>query len=474
MLRVRVLAFAGVFALSGLLSTGFTASHASTSAVAARESAVLSPTGAPYFGPILDWSADSADAYQRRLGLSPAYFAQSVKYPLTAAQTGNLVGFVQQVASVGAAALLTLEPTTPLARLTAADAGKLVGQLRQLHARFGTDFLVRFAPEMNSNWHAWGQQPRSYVAAFDVVATAVHSGLTRTTAQMVWAPSYGAGYPFAGSVGKVPASGPRPLSQLDTNHNGIVDARDDPYSPYYPGDAAVDWVGLSMYYYGPAQKYGADVVPVPGTYSAMLAGRLGYQTSSGAGRDFVDTYARGKNKRMLVETAALYQDGQAGAPTALAVKRAWFRQVLDLGIQARHPQIKLVVWLERDRPEAEVRQRDIDWRASVTPALAQAFAASLRADRIALGPLLDMRPTPSAPTTHSATGTTQTSSAPGTEQTGAAPGPKQTTSDASLKRPDSSAAGLGWRVRAVSGVGVGVLFCVCMYLLFRTPRRSRS
>jgi hypothetical protein len=37
---------------------------------------------------------------------------------------------------------------------------------------------------------------------------------------------------------------------LDTNHNGVLDKDDDPFMPYYPGDAFVDVIGLSMYHLG--------------------------------------------------------------------------------------------------------------------------------------------------------------------------------------------------------------------------------
>ena len=33
---------------------------------------------------------------------------------------------------------------------------------------------------------------------------------------------------------------------MDTNGDGVVDNLDDPYEPYYPGDASVDWVGMSV------------------------------------------------------------------------------------------------------------------------------------------------------------------------------------------------------------------------------------
>ena len=37
---------------------------------------------------------------------------------------------------------------------------------------------------------------------------------------------------------------------LDTNNDGWVDMSDDPYTPFYPGDQWVDWVGLNEYHMG--------------------------------------------------------------------------------------------------------------------------------------------------------------------------------------------------------------------------------
>jgi hypothetical protein len=34
---------------------------------------------------------------------------------------------------------------------------------------------------------------------------------------------------------------------MDTNGDGVLDNSDDPFTPYYPGDDMVDWVGISVY-----------------------------------------------------------------------------------------------------------------------------------------------------------------------------------------------------------------------------------
>ncbi len=36
---------------------------------------------------------------------------------------------------------------------------------------------------------------------------------------------------------------------LDTNGDGKLDMSDDMYTPYYPGDEWVDWVGMSIFHF---------------------------------------------------------------------------------------------------------------------------------------------------------------------------------------------------------------------------------
>jgi beta-mannanase len=64
---------------------------------------------------------------------------------------------------------------------------------------------------------------------------------------MVWAPNTGVGYPFRGAGKYFPSADSEQYKQMDTNEDGALDANDDPFAPYYPGDDVVDWVGISLY-----------------------------------------------------------------------------------------------------------------------------------------------------------------------------------------------------------------------------------
>ena len=80
---------------------------------------------------------------------------------------------------------------------------------------------------------------------------------------MVWSPSYGAGYPFGQSAGRLQDLSATDTAKLDTNGDGQLTAADDPYEPYWPGDASVDWVGMSMYYFGKGKATEAAGRDVP-------------------------------------------------------------------------------------------------------------------------------------------------------------------------------------------------------------------
>ncbi len=221
------------------------------------------PVGAPWFGPGLDWTDDRADQYADRIGEVPSLYAQRVAYPLGTQDRTILEQFVEQAAAQGAVAVVDLEPRTALDALGAADAAELAAELARLHRELDTYFLVRFAPEMNGSWVAWGQQPVKYADAFRLVADAVHA--TTDQAAMVWSPAYGSGYPFGDAFGAVEKSGLSDTVALDTDGDGGLTDADDPYGPYYPGDEAVDWVGLSLYYFGQRGSFGDNDLRAPGS-----------------------------------------------------------------------------------------------------------------------------------------------------------------------------------------------------------------
>lgn len=374
-------------------------------AVAADDDAppALPDAGSPWFGPSLDWTSDSAADYEDRLGRSPSLYTQRVNYPLGDDDRTYLRQFVEQAATQGAVAVVSLEPVVPLTELTADDASDLADQLVELHDQLDTYFLVRFAPEMNGTWYAWAQQPLAYVDAFRTVADAVHDATPH--AAMVWSPVYGAGYPYGAAYGDVDPDRVSEVETLDTDGNGRLDEGDDPYGPYWPGTDAVDWVGLTLYHFGPdrgrvdndldpaeggrtgdeesSEGFELDRVPAEDAYVDRLEEQYNY-VGDGDRTPFYERFAEANDLPMLVETGALWIPDDAGDPE-LDIKQGWWRQVF--AAQAEYPLIRGYSWLEQERPEAEAQERVVDWRATRTDELTDALRPDLVDADVRMGPV---------------------------------------------------------------------------------------
>lgn len=145
---------------------------------------------------------------------------------------------------------------------------------------------------------ARGQQPALYRSEFRRVAALLRAHTLYAT--MLWAMNDGGGYPFKGGhrlrrpharpapccCQPVPSTAPpagSPYSincsdparaadcqQLDTDGDGQLTSADDMYTPYYPGDDVVDWVGLSIYHFGHSYPYGNNYLPEPRKFASKV------------------------------------------------------------------------------------------------------------------------------------------------------------------------------------------------------------
>lgn len=315
----------------------------------------------------LDWATDSVAAVRDRVGpdLTPAAWVQFARVPLRPEDRTSLDGFIKQVRSVRGLALITLEPTDGLASVDAASAAGVADLLAGYRA-CGVEVILRFAHEMNGSWYAWAQDPTAYVDAFRRFAAVVHQRAPGVA--ILWAPNSGTGYPFTGGA-YAAKPGSAAATALDTNHDGRLTAADDPYGPYWPGDDAVDWVGMSAYHFGNTYPWGANVVPRSGAFAALLTG-------TGGGHDFYGTWAVGHHKPMaIVETAALWRPSGGGS-SELAIKQGWWRQVFSDATRTDFSAIHLIGWFEWRKHEAEVRDV-VDWRLTANPDIVAAFKADL-------------------------------------------------------------------------------------------------
>lgn len=330
---------------------------------------LVPPDGRAWFGMNLDWANQTIPEVGESLGVTPAVWVQFVRFPLDDAARANLVGFFEQVGAAGAYGLITLEPNDGLAAVTPEAAAELASVLDAAWTEHGVATFVRFAHEMNGSWYPWAQQPEAYVEAFRVVADAVHGAAAAAT---VWAPNDGAGYPFAGGAFEA-APGSAERAALDTDGDGDLTPADDPYAPYWPGDDAVDWVGMSLYFWGLQHPWGENELAPAGRFAAQLTGQpTGAHADEQAVPDFYATYAEGHDKPMaIIETAALY-DPAGDGPGEADVKSAWFEQVFSADTRDRFGRIGMINWFEWRKQEPEVG-REIDWRLAGNPELGRSL-----------------------------------------------------------------------------------------------------
>jgi hypothetical protein len=330
----------------------------------------LPPKEGVLFGVNIDWEQETLEQYRTNLGQAPAAAVQFSDIPYDRNTWANTVGSAGQVRKNGGILVLTLEPHGGLDTLSDPVIATLVSDLKALNDT-GVPVVVRLAHEMNGTWYAWSQQPTTYVETFRRVSAAVHRGAPGSS--MMWAPNYGGGYPFLGGTYAAKA-GTADFTALDTNHDGVLTQADDPYLPYYPGDDAVDWVGISLYHWGNKQPWGDNEIPEPTKFADMLSGTYhGTAGDDSAVPSFYDVYGVTHAKPVaIVETAAIYTPSRIGA-SETAIKQAWWQQVFSDDFHRRFPQVKMINWFERRKLEIEIKDT-VDWRAAGTPAMGQAFA----------------------------------------------------------------------------------------------------
>jgi hypothetical protein len=140
----------------------------------------------------------------------------------------------------------------------------------------GRRVFIRLMPEMNGSWFPFGQRPVQFKRVWRRVVAAMRlEPLTRQRVAFVWGPNPGFGYPFPNQRYSINTTSGEEFQELDTNRNGQIDENDDPYSPYYPGDDVVDWVGLSTYYFGRTYPWVRNELPQSTKFADILSGANG-------------------------------------------------------------------------------------------------------------------------------------------------------------------------------------------------------
>ena len=323
------------------------------------------PSTGVYIGGILKVGQTTIDEFNSLTGIKHKVFMEFLQFPdvlnTSGAEYAKIADFIAACKAANAIPMLTLETfgtdTVPWYESYTADQ---INEFALMLYNFNVSMFLRWNHEMNGSWYPWGQQPTTYIAKFQEFADVIHSEAKNVA--IAWTPNQGWGYPWAGGTYSISPSSPD-YSVLDTNKDGVVNDLDDPYSPYYPGDDYVDWVGFSFYHWGNGSNRGVN--EVPSTDKWGQANGIGNTIPN-----FHDIYAVGHDKPMMIaEISALYNvSGSMGGDASEAnIKKEWITQVYNLTndenvkIDESLPSIHMILWFSQLKYEAEVSS-EVDWR----------------------------------------------------------------------------------------------------------------
>lgn len=313
-----------------------------------------------YLGALLLTGQTSIAQFNATTGVKHAFYAEFLEFPgvldKSDSEYSKIAAFIEECRANGAQPMLTLETPDGLGSYTRQQIEDFADFLHNADI----SILLRWNHEMNGSWYAWGQQPTLYIAKFREFADIIHARAPNVA--MAWTPNQGWGYPWPTVPSRI-IPGSADFTLLDTNDDGIISETDDPYFPYYPGDAYVDWVGHSFYHWSNQAARGYNTIP--------YAGKWGQANGIGnAVLNFHDLFAVGHNKPMMIaETSALFDpvDKNGGGAGEADIKTGWIGQVYNLkdiaspSLQHDFPRLKAIFWFSQKKYESEVGT-DIDWR----------------------------------------------------------------------------------------------------------------
>ncbi|MHC9543912.1 MAG: hypothetical protein AB9903_30730 [Vulcanimicrobiota bacterium] len=352
-----------VFSGCGFDNPGPTSRQMTNSSTPVPEPAVTVMPAVPskgvYLGAILLQGQTSIDEFNSSTAVRHALFGEFIKFPevmTDASENEKLRHFVAECKAAGAMPMVTLETSGGLESYSSADAENFADLLYGFHV----SLFLRWNHEMNGSWYPWGQKPTLYIQKFREFADILHK--RAPNAGMTWTPNQGWGYPWAGGTYSISPGDPD-FSILDTNHDGQLTEADDPYGPYYPGDAYVDWVGHSFYHWSNIPQRGYNQVPYTGKWGQANG-------INNTIPNFHDIFAVGHDKPMIIaETSAFYDplDTNGGGAAEDAIKEEWIKQVYNLSdpdnptLKTAFPKLKAIFWFSQLKYEQEV-QGEVDWR----------------------------------------------------------------------------------------------------------------
>ncbi len=228
------------------------------------------------------------------------------------------------------------QPRYRLKRIVDGDFDRYIISWARAIKALGGPVMIRPMHEMNGNWYPWGgtvnaNDPELFKAAWrHVHRIFAKEGASNVT--WVWSINW--------------------MSSPDTPDNG--------YDAYYPGDAYVDWVGISGFNWGTSTQYQGWMA-----FNEMYRKPLKY----------LETLDK---PIMVAEFASVANGGDKAAWITDAYRR----------IRTEHPQIKAVVYYDA----IERRPTDTqDWRIDRPEEVAAAFEAAVGDPYFLPGPVPELQ-----------------------------------------------------------------------------------
>ncbi|KAI9011400.1 hypothetical protein BC832DRAFT_590627 [Gaertneriomyces semiglobifer] len=384
-----------------------------------------STNGGVYFGAAIDWSKEDPQSFNKALGRNAAIIDgfYMISETLERASLVNSSGVSHSIpdyfnwtagliGGTGGIMGMTLLPHKGLENVTLQAMQQLGQKCAEINGA-GIPILLKFAPEMNGYWYPWGQRPSEFVRVFRQLVMTVRNatnatnpvsvgnatsvGLARTA--VVWAPTSAHGYPYItrssqDTTSLPPQKGDPRFAEMDTNGDGVLDVQDDPFSPYYPGDEFVDWIGVtglfngalwrnltalaslshseefdSSHYLNVTAGHNPTATLQTGPYgntiavaNASLVNQIpptgldvngtsfeSLITGHPTGWNLYEQFAAKRQKPFLVsDTAIGYVSGRniPPVPSVLDVKSAWWNQSYSVDLYERYPHLRAIVWYD--------------------------------------------------------------------------------------------------------------------------------
>jgi beta-mannanase len=261
------------------------------------------------FAPSLPWSFRDIDAFSSLVGSTPAIIHWFQDWVMDFDPA-----YMDEAISRGGMPLVTWEPWEfgagldqpeySLRRILGGNHDEYVRKWAQAAVAWGKPFFLRFAHEMNGDWTTWspgvnGNTAREFVAAWK----RVHGIFRRegaTNVRWVWSPVA----KYEGSV---------------------------PYKHVYPGDAYVNWFGISGYNWGNTREWSRWQ-----SFSEIFGASYG-------------TMRKIAPKKPIVIS-------EVGCAEHGGDKAAWIRSAYLKEIPARFPRIRAISWFNANKEN--------DWRVN--------------------------------------------------------------------------------------------------------------